>query len=824
VDPITVGRQKAAPVISQVGQALPRLRVSRSPHLAPLTCIVGAVLAANVLGLLHLVTTNPLVLNADLAPARSGWLPGLPYIDGNAGFTTQALGHLSVLDWLHGHIPWWNPYEGLGAPLAGEMQSGAFFPLTLFLGLPQGLILIQLTLEVVTGWSTYFLLRRLGVGRCVSTSAGMAFALCGTYAWLAHAPIRPVALLPLSLLGVERAVEAAQEHRPGGWHLLAVALALSVLAGFPETSFIDGLFVALWAILRVAGLGRALWGSIVARLVGAVVIGVGLSAPLLVAFADYVPYGYVGGHGPGFADVSLPSSGLSQLILPYSFGPIFGFQSPPGTTGSITELWGSVGGFLTVTVIAAGLVGLIGRRWRLLRVGLGAWILVCLLRTFGFPPVVHLMAALPGLRLTAFYRYSDPTWELAAVILAALGLDDVARNLTRRTSMMAAVALTSVLALWAAITAWPLMAHAIGPASAHRHLYPLASLALAGAVLTVLAVGAFLAGHGPEAATADRVERHRVERRRRRGRAVMAGVVGAESMLLLGFTYLSAPAPTPLQLGSVRWLQGHLGPYRFLTLGPIQPNYGSYFGVAEASINDLPVPKAWNSYIADHLDPNAIPGVFSGGGRINPAGPSPAQELTANLGAYEDAGIRYVVEGASGRHVQSQPFPASGSTPWPAGPRLVYHDTFAEIWELPTAAPVFSLRPRTDGMTGATPSLPRTCTASGMGSDQARVRCSRPSILVRRVQFMPGWTATGNGASVPVVEDRGGPTGLFQEVTVPAGTHTVSFSFLPPHEVPAFVASGVALAVLLSSIVFSRRQRRRRIVRIAAVTPMSSSP
>src|SRR5580698_5243618 len=260
-------------------------RIGRSPHVVPLVCVLVAVAAANLPGLLHVVSTNPLALNADLTPAKAGWLPGLPYIDGNAGFTTQALGHLAVLDWFHGHIPWWNPYEGLGSPLAGEMQSGAFFPLTVLLGLPQGLILIQLTLEVVTGWSTYFLLRRLGVGRCFSTSGGIAFALCGTYAWLAHAPIRPVALLPLSLLGVERAVEAARDHRRGGWHLLAVALALSVLAGFPETSFIDGLFVALWSVLRIAGPGRGHWRSLSFKLTLGVVTGVALSAPLLVAFA-----------------------------------------------------------------------------------------------------------------------------------------------------------------------------------------------------------------------------------------------------------------------------------------------------------------------------------------------------------------------------------------------------------------------------------------------------------------------------------------------------------------------------------------------------------
>ncbi len=381
----------------------------------PLVGIAIAVLVANAPDLLHLVTANPLVLNAALTPTVSGSLPGLPYLDGNAGFTMQALGHLADLDWLHGHIPWWNPYEGVGSPLAGEMQSGAFFPLTFLLLLHQGVLLLRVSLELITGWSTYFLVRRLGVGRTFATAAGVAFGLCGTLAWLAHAPIRPVALLPLCLIGVERAIEAAREHRRGGWRLLAVALALSVLAGFPETSFIDAVFVALWAVLRLVGAGRAVWLRALARMVGGVVVGVALAAPLLVAFADYLPYGYVGAHTGGVATASLPSAGLAQLLLPYSLGPIFGFQSAPGMPDQLTALWSGVGGFLSVTVIAAGLVGLVGSRLRTLRVGLGAWILLCLLRTFGFPPVVHLMAAVPGLRLTAFYRYSDPSWELAAV-------------------------------------------------------------------------------------------------------------------------------------------------------------------------------------------------------------------------------------------------------------------------------------------------------------------------------------------------------------------------------------------------------------------------
>jgi hypothetical protein len=648
------------------------------------------------------------------------------------------------------------------------------------------------------------------VGRTFSTVAGVAFGLCGTYAWLAHAPIRPAALLPLSLLGVERAVGAARQNRPGGWSLLAVALALSIVAGFPETSFIDGLLVALWSILRIAGASRTLWRPIITKLASGLALGIALSAPLLVAFADYLPYGYTGGHGQGFAHVSLSESGLSQLVLPYSLGPIFGFRSASGTSDTISLLWGSVGGFLSVTVIAAGLVGVIGRRQRLLRMGLAGWILVCLLRTFGFPPIVHVFAVIPGVRSTAFYRYSDPSWELAAVILAVLGLDDIARNFTRRRAVVAGALITGGFAIWAAAHALSLMTHVSAPPGSHPRLYPLASLAIACAALSALAIGGLIAGGRSGSAGGERESRGgEVEKSRRRGRVLMAGVVGAESILLMGFTYLSAPVPTPLHLGSVEWLQKNLDTYRFLTLGPIQPNYGSYFGIAEASINDLPVPKAWNSYIADHLDPNAIPSVFSGGGRIDPAGPTPAQELTANLPSYEAVGIRYVVERSSGVDAQRQPFPATGTAPWPVGPRLVYRDGFAEIWQLPAAAPVFSLK-----IASTRGAAPGTCTAIGVGWDVAKVHCSRPSVLIRRVEFMPGWTATANGVSMSVLEDRKFPGGLIQDVSVPAGTTNVRFTFLPPYEDPATMVAVVALVVLLGSVTAGEVRRRRGATQI----------
>lgn len=796
-----------APVFTSARLRLVRELNRRSHEIFPVACIFVAVVAANLPALLHLVTSNPLAVDAYLSPGKSAWLPGRPYIDPNSAFTTQALGHLATLDWLHGHIPWWNPFEGIGSPLAGEMQSGAFFLPTFLLVFHQGMLFLQIFLETTTGWATYLLVRRLGVGRTFSIAGGVAFGMCGTYAWLTHAPIRPIVLLPLSILGVERALSAAREQRPGGWRLLGVALAFSILAGFPETTFIDGIFVAWWTVFRLAGPGRACWRAMVAKLAAGILVGVALAAPLIVAFVTYLPSANVGGHGHLLAHAGLRATGLSQLILPYSLGPISGFRAAGGGIDVISGLWGSVGGYLSVTLIAAALVGLIGRQNRMLRVGLGVWVLLCLLRTYGFSPMVHLLAVVPVINATAFFRYADPSWELAVVILAVFGLDDIARRVTNRGVLVGSAALTGAMVVWAAMTAWPVMAHAgtTTPGHGNRQVYVVWSMAFAGLVLVLLVVGGWRAARRSRA-----VPTRRTERIKRQGRILAAAAICVESTLLLGFTYASAPPPPPLHLGSVTWLQAHLGTYRFATLGPIQANYGSYFGIAEVNTTDLPIPKDWVIYVNSELDTNSPTLLFTGAATIDRQAQSPADEFTSHLANFEAVGVRYIVTNANGLDIFGTRFPTAGTDPWPGGPRVVYHDSFAEIWELPTPAPLFSLVAESPEDSVDTNFVGAGCSVTGQGWDQATVTCSRPSVLIRQVQFMPGWSANINGKTVAVKKVPFGPTGLFQEVSVPAGRSIVSFNFLPPHETAAILVAFLAMVALVGSFPRVRRYRPRR--------------
>ena len=236
-----------------------RVRSATSPWLRSGLIIVLVVAAANLWKLGAGLDSNPVLHRAGLSvPTQSGILPGDHTIDPNDGYTLQALARASVDQWMDGDVPYWNRFEGVGAPLAGEMQSMALHPFVLMYRLPQGFLLMQILSESLAGIATMLLLRRLGIGRAVAMGAGIAYAFNGTFAWLSNAAASPVLYLPLLLLGVEVARDAAHgaAARRGGWALVAIAIAGSLYAGFPETAYINGLFVCLWCLVRMEGLRR----------------------------------------------------------------------------------------------------------------------------------------------------------------------------------------------------------------------------------------------------------------------------------------------------------------------------------------------------------------------------------------------------------------------------------------------------------------------------------------------------------------------------------------------------------------------------------------
>jgi hypothetical protein len=721
--------------------------------------IAAVVLVANLPFLSGEFTANPLGPRASLVTSfGDGLTGGQPTLDPNNGFVSQALGHRAALDLSHLSLPWWNPYEGAGAPLAGEMQSAALFPPTLLTLFGNGQLYEHILFELVAGLATFALLRRLGVSRWAATAGGIAFGLNGTFAWFTHAPVNPVALLPLLLLGIERGRQAAEDGGAGGWWLIAVAGALSVYAGFPETAYIEAVLGVVWFLWRCGTVTGPARRRLLVKGVQGALVGALLCAPVGVAAIGYFNHGDLSTHASGlYGSAHISGNGLPMLLMPYLFGPALEFAGPQA---AVTSVWVVVGGYLSAALIMLAGLGLISRGRSGLRVVLGVWILLVFARMYGQIPLLgHVLGWLPGMQRIAFFRYATPTLELPVIILAALGLDDLVRVPERRRRALWAAGAMLTLLLVTALGARPL-AGSLGAKYAH-HLY--FEVAVAWAVLTV--VGLAVAGLRRDPAL--------------RGR-LLCLVVTLDAVVMFAAAEVASPRHVLLDTAPAAFLSRHLGEGRFFTLGPLQPNYGSYFGVASANINDLPIPRLYADYIHTSLDQFVNPIVLVGnsGGARNPFAPSPAAELLRNLDGYRQLGVEYVLTPPGQKLGQSR-----------AGFQLAAKSPSTWIYHLSGAQGYFTAQ---------------GCRIHSADRQHATVDCPRPATLIRRETDLPGWSAAVDGHSAPI----GRADSLFQTVRVPAGSHRVQFSYEPPEVLWAGLAFLAGLIALLATAASTRRARR----------------
>src|SRR5579875_2014471 len=152
--------------------------------------------------------------------------------------------------------------------------------------------------------ATFALLRQMGLANFAALLGGILYALNGTFAWFADSPILPVAFLPLLLLGVERAFIKAREKQRGGWAWIAIALAYSIYAGFPETAYLDGLLVLAWTLYRFfVAPPDARWSFARKVSLGAV-SGLLIATPLIVSFLEYQNFSAI--RHSGWSHLGLP--------------------------------------------------------------------------------------------------------------------------------------------------------------------------------------------------------------------------------------------------------------------------------------------------------------------------------------------------------------------------------------------------------------------------------------------------------------------------------------------------------------------------------------
>ena len=738
----------------------------------PVVAIILAVFAGNIMYATGLTNSDPISWTAGISHQLCHVTCGRPMIDPNVGFITQPLGHLAAYDILHGHLPMWNYFEGLGSPLAGEMQSAALFPLTLLFAFPAGLLWFHMALEMIAGVSTYFLLRRLGLRSLVGASAGALFALNGTYAWIGNSALNPVAFAPMLILGVEIIYDAVRERRANGWYIMALALALSLYAGFPETAYLDGLLALGWAVVRLFSLESSRRLVAVARVALGGVVGTVLALPILVPFVDYLKEANVGGHVAAVDGIShIAGPAYAMLLDPYIFSTLF-------SNRAVGNAWGGIGGYFTASVAVLALVGLLGSRLRPLRIYLGAWVLLGMMLLDNFWSVRRVWNLLPQMTTISVARYIFPSLELALIVLAAFGLADLATSKLARRALPAAV-LVVVSLVMLSVYAGSRYNNGL-PITGKQQVILMGLHAIPFVALGLVLVLAFLT-------------RFRVTP------WLIALVVVGESLLYFVVPTAEAPKQITLDEAPIAFIKAHQGQERFLDFAVLYPNWGSQYGLNEISQVDLPFPHAYADYLARTLYPSLTPSnqftIHAGMTGVI----LQEQDLAAHFAAFESASVKYLL------FPQQVPLlPALQKL----GVKEVFHDYLATIYEMPAPRPF------------VTASL-ASCNVSVVSVDHVSVLCpSGPATLLRTELMMKGWHASVNGVEVPIST----VDGVYQSIQVPAGTSTVRYFFRPPHETFALIASLLALLFSIATWVFARRGRRATSGPLASPAPVVTPP
>ena len=764
---------------------------SLKSEVCPILIILLLPLLVNLPGLVEWSSIDPLHFCPGLLSFFHGrqLLRGWPWIDPSVGYNSQALGKLAADEWLSGRIPWWNYYTGVGVPLAAEMTPGAFFlPFVLLNHFSNGLIYIEVILQILAGLGTYFLLRKIRLAQLSAFTGAILFEFSGLFAWYGAPPFTsPVAFLPWFIFGVECARERSFARAPGGWLTIAISLAFSIYAGFPETAYIDGLLVGVWSLWRVVGVPSEIRYGFIKKLATGALVGLLLSTPIIIPFIEYAGHSSLGAHSFGGGSTGLPTEALPQLFFPWLYGSI---GSHLDDLHVVQRIWALVGGFLSAAQLTVIALGLFTTRRSSLYVVLLLWISICLGRTFAVPFLSTLVDLVPLVKIVYVFRYSPPSWEFCSAVLCAIVINDIGpETLYSRKKFIVGLLLASSVVTISLYPALDLVRHLYVQSGYGVFLW--ISLAWGFGTMAIVAFLRRLAYRHPFA-----------------GRAI-AIVLIVDAIALFSVPSLSGLIDCgDSRSAGISYLKKHIGNYRFYTLGPIAQNYGAYYRIASINYNYFPVPTSWVQYIKDHLDPYSYPLLFTGNfPRSDPKAPTQAEVLRENVVQYQQIGVRYVVTSHS-----QNPFELtsnfavidSGNKPFNLAngqgvAQRVFQSSDMDIYELPGAKPYFQV-------------AQGSCDLEVENRSVISVSCSSETQLVRRELYYPGWRAYAGGKQLHIEPYKD----IFQMIRISPGQYKITFSYVPTHIHVICGSFLLGVSWLILGIIRSRPRYLARNTRVAA--------
>jgi hypothetical protein len=745
--------------------------------------LVPILLDGNILGPFDLLSTMGLTKQ-----------PGLPiHIFQNSDLFNSLIPWWdTVWQQVHqGHLPLWNPYGGLGMPLAFNWQS-APFSLSALVGylvpLHYAFTVGVIVNIVVAGSGAYVLGRVLGMGALASAAVGTVFELSGPFAaWLGY-PFPAVMswagwMFAFGLLLLRR------RHRAGYICALALCIAASLYGGAPE-GFVS-LVIAFVLFFAVVLMCRAKWAggsgpilSPVIDLIVAALAGLALAAPFVLPSLQVVSKSIRGGSS---VVSSLKPHLLTYLAIPAFDGlPIFhhGKVVIFGSTYYYTETAMYVG---VCALVLTG-VALVVRHRRPEVRGFAVVLIICLVVVF-VPGMSGLAGKLPLVGRTQWVRLLMPM-ALAIAVLAGYGIDLVVRStVVWRVALRLAVGFFVAAALLAWL--WLFGRGQLDPAEtsvrSHSFIWPVVETGLG------LAVAGFLLAVG-------RIQRRGAGQVENRGGARTAWFIRSSGMIAGGFllagqtAFLVSSGATMVQSSPHSFPQTPAARALVASVGSstvafsstecglgLDPNSNDAYGVHELEVYDPIIPadyfSAWQTNV----------GTQDGAQILNLFCPVVNSAVVAR-----EFGVGYVL--------------TSLGEPAPIGGVYVRHVGDEVLYRIPGSGEA-TVAPLSGGELPPNDVVGKPVGVSHPSPSQWRITTSSdvPQALRLHLTDTPGWNATIDGNPL-VLQPY---AGMMLQARIPAGRHTIVLHYWPRTFTEGILLASASLLFLIGLLIASSLRRRR---------------
>jgi hypothetical protein len=685
-----------------------------------------------------------------------------------------------------GHLPLWNPYSGLGGPLAFRWES-APFGLPALIGylapMRYAYTVGMLVTLCVAGTGGYVFGRVLRLGVLASAFLGTVFVLSGAMVAELGWPATAVGSWAGWLFAAAVLVIRGR-RRVLAIGFFAVALAMSIYAGHPETELLLllslAVFVVVVLIQRIPRLGAP--GPIGRPTIDLVVgglAGAALAAPLLLPGLQAIEQSGRSSTG-NYDNLTTPDHGVLQLLFQGFDGlPVAGSH----WFGHLSYQWTAAYVGVIVLVLAVLAVGV---RWRRPEVLGSVAVIVVMAILVLVPGVPALINGLPLFGSVILTRALIPL-GFGLAVLGAFGLEalmqDHATRRVRQITLGGFAAFALVL-----VVVWFVGRGHLPPDEARirttSFLWPAISIVIGLAPLGGLFLMVRRNGGAPHVRAAQ----------------ITAGLLlVAETAFLVTagtplWTSNTQPlAPTP----AVATLNKTVGS-SLVGLGSSQCIASTYFGTSQLGI----LPET-NIVFGVHelaiFDPLAPSGYYSEWHKLTGvAGGNPYYyqfcPAVTSVAVAQRFGVGYVLEA---QHVKG-----------PAGSVFVKAVGDEDLYRIPHAAAAILV---------AAPSPHVLPPDSAIGTpvavhdpDPATLRLTTDAataqVLRLHLTDVPGWHASLDGR--PLALER--YSGVMLQARIPPGRHVIVVRYWPTSLTIGFILAGCAVVGLAAAVLFDVAFRRRR--------------